>query len=363
MPMPKMMVLSHFFLSLIIFPSFICSYTILGDQQSPEDDRSLVTQTLRHFQPPREVKLRVQSQESSGRVSMAGSLWEASLVLADYITNPDCPVEAFRRMRVGSHVTGDNVSNDHYTLRPKRGNDERRSFFTGTSIGPQNVGQMLFNEDLLKSGRGDLGVGSKNQWRDFRGMEYVAKTTQQQQSAPSTAATVVELGSGVGLPSLAAALLGCRVYATDGSPSSIRLLHENFHRHAHEYPNDFQPQASLLDWGDVDAVNSFICNELEGRLPDVVMASDVVYVHSAREELARTIRQLCPRGHTSGRILLAHMWRANPAEEEAFFRSFDEEFVRNEAGVEFMPDDTYYRVRNARNMKLPVTIFELRRKF
>jgi len=49
------------------------------------------------------------------------------------------------------------------------------SFNTGTSIGWQGVGNMLFNEALLKSGRVDMGVGSANKYRDFRGNEIVPK--------------------------------------------------------------------------------------------------------------------------------------------------------------------------------------------
>jgi len=42
----------------------------------------------------------------------------------------------------------------------------------GASIGAQNVGEMLFNEQLLKSGRGDVRVGPIR-WKDFRGNEIV----------------------------------------------------------------------------------------------------------------------------------------------------------------------------------------------
>jgi len=43
----------------------------------------------------------------------------------------------------------------------------------GASIGAQNVGEMLFNEQLLKSGRGDVRVGPMSRWKDFRGNEIV----------------------------------------------------------------------------------------------------------------------------------------------------------------------------------------------
>jgi len=44
---------------------------------------------------------------------------------------------------------------------------------TGTSIGFEGVGNMLFNEDLIKSGRVDIGVGSSNTYKDFRGNEII----------------------------------------------------------------------------------------------------------------------------------------------------------------------------------------------
>jgi methylase of polypeptide subunit release factors len=148
--------------ALLLAASTVTSYTILGgiDEKKDEaneenENNNFVKQTLRHLQQ-KEVELRIQSHEPSGRVSMAGTLWEASPLLADYITNPACPIEAFQRMKI--HDEDENAR-----LQPQ----------------------------------------------------------------PST---VVELGSGVGLASLAAAFLGCRVFATDGAPSSIRLMKENFEK-------------------------------------------------------------------------------------------------------------------------------------
>ena len=43
----------------------------------------------------------------------------------------------------------------------------------GASIGSENVGEMLFNEELLKSGRGDVSIGSAGKWKDFRGNEII----------------------------------------------------------------------------------------------------------------------------------------------------------------------------------------------
>ena len=266
----------------------VTGYTILGgiDEDKKDDaesDNSFVTQKLRHLQ--KQVELRIQSHEPSGRVSMAGTIWEASPLLADYITNPACPLEAFQRMRI--HEDDGNAR-----------------------VQPQP-------------------------------------------------ATVVELGSGVGLASLAAAFLGCRVFATDGSPSSIRVMAENFDQYASDIP--IPPRVLRLDWGDMDEAESLIQSEL-CCLPDVIMASDVVYSYSAREELSQTIRRLCPLGHSSGRIVIAHRWRTDPADEESFFKSFDNDFDREEVGLEFLPDDGYHRTRNMMDMRYPISIFEMRRK-
>ena len=276
--------------ALLLAASTVTSYTILGgieekkDEANEENENNFVKQTLRHLQQ-KEVELRIQSHEPSGRVSMAGTLWEASPLLADYITNPACPIEAFQRMKI--HDKDDNAR-----LQPQ----------------------------------------------------------------PST---VVELGSGVGLASLAAAFLGCRVFATDGAPSSIRLMKENFEKYKTDCP--IPPRALRLEWGDVDAAEKLLQSEL-CNLPDVIMASDVVYAHSAREELAKTIRHLCPPGHINGRVVIAHRWRCDVADEESFFELFDEDFERQEVGVEFLPDDGYHRRRSMIDMRYPISIFEMRRK-
>ena len=264
-------------------------YTILGgideERGNEEKDESILTETLRHLN--KKVQLSTQSHETSGRVSMAGTLWEASPVLAHYITNPACPVEGLDRMRT---------------------EDEKKSNFKTTVKNPT---------------------------------------------------TVVELGSGVGLVSLAAALLGCNVIATDGSPSSIRLLEENFKRYTDEF--SVMPRASLLAWGDWDATDRLIQQELFGNYPDLVVASDVIYAHSAKTELADTIKHLCPHGHT-GSILIAHRWRTDIKEETKFFESFESEFVSEEVGPEWLPEDSYYRTKSLIDFKYPVSIFHMRRK-
>src|ERR671928_735358 len=57
-------------------------------------------------------------------------------------------------------------------------------------------------------------------------------------------ARVVELGCGLGLPSLAAARAGGRVLATDWSPTAIELLRDNADR------NGVALEAAVVSWAD-----------------------------------------------------------------------------------------------------------------
>jgi predicted nicotinamide N-methyase len=75
---------------------------------------------------------------------------------------------------------------------------------------------------------------------------------------------VVELGCGLGLPSIAAALAGARVLATDWSPDAIALLVENARR------NGAELTTAVRQWSDPDALAA-------GGPWELVLASDVLY--------------------------------------------------------------------------------------
>jgi predicted nicotinamide N-methyase len=108
-------------------------------------------------------------------------------------------------------------------------------------------------------------------------------------------ARVLELGCGLGLPSLAAALAGGRVLATDWSPQAIALLEENAER------NDATLETALVDWTRPDAIVA--------RAPwDLVLAADVLY---ERRNVAPLL-DLLPR--LGGEVWLADPGRA-PAGE------------------------------------------------
>jgi predicted nicotinamide N-methyase len=99
-------------------------------------------------------------------------------------------------------------------------------------------------------------------------------------------ATVLELGCGLGLPSLAAARAGGRVLAVDWSPAAIDLLRRNAER------NDVSLEAEVLSWTEPAP--------LLARAPfGLVLAADVLYERRNVPALA----DLLPR--LGGEVLLA----------------------------------------------------------
>ena len=99
-------------------------------------------------------------------------------------------------------------------------------------------------------------------------------------------ARVLELGCGLGLPSIAAALAGGRVLATDWAPAAIDLLRENARR------NRATLETALVRWEAPEAL-------LERAPFDLVLAADVLYERRNVEPLA----ELLPR--LGGEVLLA----------------------------------------------------------
>jgi predicted nicotinamide N-methyase len=104
-------------------------------------------------------------------------------------------------------------------------------------------------------------------------------------------ARVLELGCGLGLPSLAAALGGGRVLATDWSPAAIDLLAGNAER------NGARLETALVRWEQPEAL-------LERAPWDLVLAADVMYERRNVGVLA----DLLPR--LGGEVLLADPGRA-----------------------------------------------------
>jgi predicted nicotinamide N-methyase len=90
---------------------------------------------------------------------------------------------------------------------------------------------------------------------------------------------IVELGCGLGVPSLAASLAGAEVLATDWSPTAIALLEENARR------NDVRLETAIVAWAHADA--------LVERAPwDLVLAADVLYERRNVDELLELLPRL-----------------------------------------------------------------------
>ena len=100
---------------------------------------------------------------------------------------------------------------------------------------------------------------------------------------------VLELGCGLGLPSLAAARAGARVLATDLSPAAVALTAVNAER------NGLLLDVAVADWAAPDAL-------LAAPPWDLVVAADVLYGWRAEHLLGELLPRLVAPG---GAVLLA----------------------------------------------------------
>ena len=110
-------------------------------------------------------------------------------------------------------------------------------------------------------------------------------------------APVLELGCGLGLPSIAAALAGGRVLATDWSPDAISATQENARR------NGVEVETAVVAWGAPEPI-------LERAPWRWVLASDVLYEQRNVDLLLELLPRLVDR---SCEVLIADP-RRSPAE-------------------------------------------------
>jgi len=143
-------------------------------------------------------------------------------------------------------------------------------------------------------------------------------------------ARVLELGCGLGLPSLAAALAGGRVLATDWSPQAIELLRDNAER------NGVELELEVADWARPEAL-------IERAPWDLVLGADLLYERRNVAPLLDLVPKLLASDsgdEASGRGR-GELWLADPGRAPA------EEFL---AGFERLAEDadgrvTVYRLR------------------
>src|SRR4051794_26738584 len=93
--------------------------------------------------------------------------------------------------------------------------------------------------------------------------------------------SVVELGCGLGLPSLTAARGGARALATDADPEALELVARNAEA------NGLEVDTALVDWAEPWAL-------LERGLFDLVLAADVLYERPAVAQLMALLPELGP---------------------------------------------------------------------
>jgi predicted nicotinamide N-methyase len=113
---------------------------------------------------------------------------------------------------------------------------------------------------------------------------------------------VVELGCGIGMPSVAAARAGADVLATDISPEAVVYAAHNLAL------NELEGQVAVASWEDVEAL---------GGPWDLVLGADVLYLRANAEQLARMLPHVVAPG---GEAWIADPGRTNCQEFLAMVR-------------------------------------------
>jgi predicted nicotinamide N-methyase len=142
-------------------------------------------------------------------------------------------------------------------------------------------------------------------------------------------ARTLELGCGLGLPSLAAALAGGRVLATDWSPQAIELLRDNARR------NGIEIQAERADWSIPDL--------LIARGPwDLILGADLLYERRNADLLLPLLRRLLGRS--------SELWLADPGRPPAtpFLEAAAAHFEIDVAADALLPQGGVVRMRLGR---------------
>ena len=139
-------------------------------------------------------------------------------------------------------------------------------------------------------------------------------------------ARTLELGCGLGLPSIAAAAAGARVLGTDWSGDALEFAAVNARR------NGVEIETALCDWAHPDAI--------VGRGPwDLVLAADVLYERRNLPALLELLPRLVDAG---GEVLLADPGRPPAAE---FIEAIDRDWARRSTTDRTFTRVTVHRLR------------------
>jgi predicted nicotinamide N-methyase len=139
-------------------------------------------------------------------------------------------------------------------------------------------------------------------------------------------ARTLELGCGLGVPSVAAAAAGARVLATDWSEDALEFAAVNAHR------NDVEIETAVCDWARPDAI-------VERGPWDLVLAADVLY---ERRNLPLLLDLLPRLVDGKGEVLLADPGRPPTAE---FLESLERDWTRRSTTDRTFTRVTVHRLR------------------
>jgi predicted nicotinamide N-methyase len=139
-------------------------------------------------------------------------------------------------------------------------------------------------------------------------------------------ARTLELGCGLALPSMAAALAGGRVLATDWSPQAIALVEENAAR------NDIALAARREAWADPRAI-------VDEAPWDIVLGADLLYEHRNAELLLPLLPQLAGPA--------TEIWIADPGRPPSrrFLERAGRDFSVTSQADALLPQGAIHRLR------------------
>jgi len=114
--------------------------------------------------------------------------------------------------------------------------------------------------------------------------------------------TVVELGAGVGLPSLICGHLAKQTVITDCNPMALKIAQNNVQLN---YPTEIEDKVLVheLDWSKTPSLVSF--KETFPNSFEVVLGADVLYLTSSVVPLLKTAKELLSRSKVS-KFIMAH---------------------------------------------------------
>eukprot|EP00927_Polykrikos_kofoidii_P055132 TRINITY_DN49431_c0_g1_i1.p1 TRINITY_DN49431_c0_g1~~TRINITY_DN49431_c0_g1_i1.p1 ORF type:complete len:988 (+),score=167.95 TRINITY_DN49431_c0_g1_i1:50-3013(+) len=166
------------------------------------------------------------------------------------------------------------------------------------------------------------------------------KTLRKRATNTKSNLTGVELGAGLGLPSIVAARLGLRMVATDGDDAVLELLHGNAERSGPPPCCEGSLAVKKLLWGPEASTAALGLGDSDGnsvkdigKSPDLLLAADVVYANDREaltEDLVTTMLHLCGEDTL---ILVANVRRFpvnHPKGEGRFFARLEHLFERAE---------------------------------